>query len=352
MKNECKHLQDEGGMKPVGRPFSFHRLALFLLKLTVSAGLLFLVFSRLDIEQAMQALLGIPPLLLLAAFALCLLSHYVRSFQNHIIAGSQGLNFSPRQFLDMNLITMFYSLLAPGNLAAGGAKWYMLQKPEGKRAQALALIVLARSVDTFVLLLLGITALFLYNPFNYSLLTTALALLALGLSVCFAVILSPKLFGFTTRFVVEPLCRAGGQWLGDRLRNIWIFLQKFRELRLRAMFCAFALSLAAQLVGVCGLYILGLSLGIQVSYLSFVWIGTVTYIVHMLPISISGLGVREVSLIYMLGAFAVPNEKGLAFSLAIFAIMILFGLMGLVLVLLQLFGKAPTVHTQIPQRRL
>ena len=122
MTNKCKSPRNNGVTKSVRSSFSFRSIALFLLKLVVSAGLLFLVFSRLDIEQAMQALLGIPPQLLLAAFALCLLSHYVRSVQNYIIAGSQGLNFSPRQFLAMNLITMFYSLLAPGDLAAGGAK--------------------------------------------------------------------------------------------------------------------------------------------------------------------------------------------------------------------------------------
>ena len=58
---------------------------------------------------------------------------------------------------------------------------------------------------------------------------------------------------------------------------------------------------------------------------AFIFIVPVVATISMLPISIGGIGLRENSLVFILVAMGVINEKAALFSLIIFAMFIVFG---------------------------
>ncbi len=59
-----------------------------------------------------------------------------------------------------------------------------------------------------------------------------------------------------------------------------------------------------------------------------VWIVRVCFAVQLVPISVSGLGVREASLVMLLPGYGVPMEQALSFSLVIFGMLVFSGLIG------------------------
>ena len=63
------------------------------------------------------------------------------------------------------------------------------------------------------------------------------------------------------------------------------------------------------------IYFIGLSLGINISFLIFLAVMPIATLVGYIPITISGLGTREAVLIGLMGLFAVESTKVLSMSL-------------------------------------
>jgi hypothetical protein len=76
-------------------------------------------------------------------------------------------------------------------------------------------------------------------------------------------------------------------------------------------------------------YLLAISLGIDISFLTMGWIRSVVTLVLMVPISISGLGVREGLLLWFLEPYRTTGGDTLALSFLVFSVTVLFvGVLG------------------------
>jgi len=82
------------------------------------------------------------------------------------------------------------------------------------------------------------------------------------------------------------------------------------------------------------------ALGLSVSPLALTWILAIGTIVGMLPISLAGLGVREVTYVGLLSLFGVSAGPALALSLTMFAILVVLGMTGGILDLLARGGPS------------
>jgi uncharacterized membrane protein YbhN (UPF0104 family) len=80
------------------------------------------------------------------------------------------------------------------------------------------------------------------------------------------------------------------------------------------------------------------SLGIDISYLEMGWIQAVTSLVSQLPFTMAeGLGVREVTLVALLGTFNISSELALAMSFLVFIQGIFIAILGGVVEAVRIF---------------
>ncbi len=93
----------------------------------------------------------------------------------------------------------------------------------------------------------------------------------------------------------------------------------------------FILTIAAYFVFFKGCYLLGLSVDIHLPFIKIVFFVTFANLLSFLPISFSGIGTREGSLVYLFSTENLSGESALAFSVLIFATTyLLFGVVGFV----------------------
>ena len=83
-----------------------------------------------------------------------------------------------------------------------------------------------------------------------------------------------------------------------------------------------------------------LSVDVHLSYLTIGWIRVVLQAVMMLPIAVSGIGVREGSLVLLLQEYAVPPSQAVTFSLVLFVSGVLSNSIGGVFELVNLHRPA------------
>jgi hypothetical protein len=91
--------------------------------------------------------------------------------------------------------------------------------------------------------------------------------------------------------------------------------------------------------------LLARALSIELPFAAFGWMRSVSAVVTLIPISISGLGLREGTTVALLAERGVPHTPAFAFSLLVFGVTILaIGLVGGLLELTHWLAPRPATE--------
>ena len=282
------------------------------LKLFVSLALLGYIASQISLRALGEALAGADLLLVGAGLALSAAGMAAATVQLRVIGEQQGIRLSPRDAFALNLATSFYNLLLPGYIAGGVARWYRLARAhsEYQPVAALAVVLANRVVELVAVLVLGLLF-WTADPLarSHRLIPAIFAGLLLALVGVILVIIR---FRESARRVLPA------RW-GDRVAAGIDAAARFRQMpgiTLRRLVGAAA---ARHLLMIAAFYCFGLALHLPLSIAISGWTRTVVALAGMLPVSVGGLGVREGSLIAVLGPYGIPAHAAAALGLLLFA---------------------------------
>jgi hypothetical protein len=140
------------------------------------------------------------------------------------------------------------------------------------------------------------------------------------------------LAGIAGFLLLHPIERIAGRWRDVRLvPSILRTSEELRRTTQRAGPLALVYALLAAASGALAAYCISRSLGIEVAVLVIVAIMSFVAFATALPISLAGWGVREVSLVSLLGLLGVDREAALVLSVEFGVISMLMSLPGAVI---------------------
>jgi len=292
----------------------------------VSITLLGYVLSLIPLKEISDALFSISLPLLLAGFLVTLFSQYLTSVQMCWVMGKQTTTLSTYRIFVINLVTKFYGLFLPGTLAGGAVRWYQFKISGVAPADALAAIVFNRLFET--ILLVGFGALFLAADVNKISNITALSavpFISLLLVATYYVLFNPRFHSFLVRGHQRLSIR--GTWR-SKLQKLVDALARYHVLKAGFRLKLLAMGITRQVVGIISIYVFALALDIEISFYTLAWVRSVFTLLVMLPISILGLGVRELTFVSILTQYGVPAGSALMLSLVLFFRGLIFALVG------------------------
>jgi glycosyltransferase 2 family protein len=301
----------------------------WLLRIFFTVVVLSLLITRIDFASTMSSLRAVQPGYLLAALILYFAYRFLWGYLMSFALIPLRLDFTILQLFKINLIAGFYAVVLPGTMLAGGAvSWYKLARPSGKPFEAGSLVVYFRLVHTLTLLAIGLVGMWFDSHLLPDLRLKA-AILLVGVMLLLLPFVSPAFTHLAEgmgRTVSRRLIIPGR--LRDKGLAIWGPLIALQALRGWTIVFVLGLSLVSNLLGILVWFVLARAVGIQLSIFVIGWIAALLFILQMIPVSVAGLGVREASLVLLLGRYGVPEVQALGFSLAIFASMVLVAMVG------------------------
>ena len=96
----------------------------------------------------------------------------------------------------------------------------------------------------------------------------------------------------------------------------------------RLLFKILVIGSIYQLIAIFGVYTVIIPLDIDLDFMSFVWVFSLVNLIMMVPITISGFGIREGGFIYFLGLFGISTPVALYISLSYFIITLSSSILG------------------------
>lgn len=282
----------------------------FSLKLAVSALSLYLVFSRTEVGEVLSIMKGIGPFYFLIAALLYISAQFVSSVRWKLLLPEK---FMLRRLFSLYMIGAFFNSFLPGVIGGDVVKAYYLNKDAKKISLTLASVFMDRYLGYASLMIMGAAAF----PFSLGYMEHSAYKWAMPL-ICVAFVGGSLLF-----FRLQ---------LGKRFSAVAEFYEYFSSLKERkdVIFKAVLLSLLIQVIGISAVAMLAHAMGQKIPLLLLYAFLPIVITLATLPISMSGLGVREGAFVVLLGLIGVKPEAATSLSLSWFFSWVIGSLPGLV----------------------
>ena len=319
-----------------------------VIQLAVTAGALAWLLHVVPFETVLRALRSARPDYVIAGLALQILMRVPAAMRMKAVADAGQLGLSLRMLLSTLFTTSFYGLLLPGGLAGGTATWLKYVQHGARGGAAIASIIVNRSLESLTLVVTGIA----WWLIDARLSGVAAVLCAI---IAVTVLIGTHVLLFSRSHYLSLLVDRGVRWhwLSNNIvyRNVRVFsdhLAQLRGISTGKIFAMVALSLVQDLLGASALYCLGRSLNLDLGFFTVAWLRIAVQFVVLLPISFSGLGVRESTLVFLTAPFHVAAPAAVAWSFLIFAGTLVAATIGALIEALNLWLKRPMAGRESP----
>ena len=260
------------------------------LKILLTGGALYLVFQKIDTDNLLQLSKSLSWGWLIPAIALFVGSKVATAIRLNAYFVNIHISLSFWENWRLYLIGMFYNLFLPGGIGGDGYKVYLLNnqfKTPVKELLKASLLDRLGGLIAILALLFGI-------------------LLLIDLPLPFG---EPRMGKIM--FAIGAIGTVPGFWL----------LQKFLFSNfLPSFWQGIFWSIVGQLAQMAAVVCLLLALGVQDKFLAYQAVFLLSSIVAVLPLTIGGVGARELVVVYAHSYAGIQETEAVAFSLLFFLI--------------------------------
>jgi uncharacterized protein (TIRG00374 family) len=292
------------------------------LRIVVTGAILAYLASQIDMPRAIAATLRVDARALLVVLALVACDRGVMILRWLLLLRGAGVSVGAATAARIYLISAFVGSFLPAGLGGDMARAYGMSRAAADPPEAIASVAIDRLLGIVALLAMGSIGLALWvrREATWPALLAGLLLLAGSLAAFWADTLVARMM---------PV-----RWQTSRLgRDLVAFIQAISRYRARprTILHVFTWSLAVQLLRIVQAFVLGLGLGLTVPFSYYLLFMPVGLLMLLLPISISGFGVPQGVIVWLLQPVGVPQEHAFALSTLIVVTGLAGNLPGLVL---------------------
>ncbi len=282
---------------------------ILIVKLAVSSLSLYVVFSKIDVREFVRMLAKIGPFYFVLAALPYIVAQAVSTWRWKLLLPEQ---FRFRRLFSLYMIGSFFNSFLPGLIGGDAVKAYYLNKDAKKLSLTLASVFMDRYFGYASLMIIGMSA------FPFALGYFGKASYRWLMPSIFVAFAAASFFFFRLK-------------LGRNFASVGEIYEYFGRLKSRrdVIVKAVLLSFVVQLLNFFMVIILALATGENIPIVPLFVFLPIIITVTTIPISMSGLGVREGSFVLLLGLIGVRPAVATSLSLSWFFANFLGGLPGL-----------------------
>lgn len=266
------------------------------LKIVISTVLIYFIFTKIELKDVLQTLKKSDPLYLSLAVLFFVLSKVISAIRTNLYFHQIGAPLTQWSNLKLSLLGMFYNLFLPGGIGGDAYKGYVVQKEyQPGTKKVVSSILLDR--------LSGMLLLFVY--------------------ACLLAILSKNAFfqKFYGLFIAAiPLS----------IVVFWFVNKTFFTSVLPVFWKSFGFSAMVQMAQLISVLFILKALSVSLDTVEYLFVFLISSIVSVIPLTIGGIGSREVTFLYGAKWLGLDESTSIGVSFAFFLITALISLFGVI----------------------
>ena len=272
--------------------------------------LIYLIFN-VGITKISSTFLKLSPIYIIAAASLVIPRMLIINFQWQLILKKQKIHISYVKSLKIYLMSYFYGAVTPGYIGGLVRVPYLKDETNEPFGKLFVNVFVQTALHTLPLYCMMIIGTFLVIDKIPQLFPLACAYIII-LIIIYIYFLKrergEKILYFLIKFFVPKSIKPHLNKFVDTFYKDFPHIKDF--------ILPFIVVIPEWILIFSQIYILGLSLGIQIPYFAFLMLYPIANVVSFIPITSAGLGTREATLILLFSFYGISPEKAIVLSLA------------------------------------
>jgi hypothetical protein len=285
-------------------------------RLLVTAAILIYLSFTIDMAAAARAVVSIDPFYLTAVLLLVAIDRGVMILRWVLLLGASGVRVATGHAASIFLVSSFVGSFLPAGIGGDAARAWSLTRVTAEGSEALASVAVDRLLGILSLVAMGAVGWLAWSPIHGGD-WRSVAAIGVVIGVCLAAFWADRL----ARAIVPAHLHGG--LLTQRLLRVSDAVSRYRG-RGAVLAHVMAWSIAVQLLRITQAYLLGLGLGLEVPFRYYLLFMPLGLLMLLLPISVSGFGLPQGVIVWLLRPMGVPDEQSFALS----TLIVLTGLAG------------------------
>lgn len=256
------------------------------LKIIISVLLMYFIFTKVDFKEVIHTLKSANPFWLILATLLFILSKALNAFRLNLYFHAIAVPLTHLSNLKLYALGMFYNLFLPGGIGGDAYKGYVIkQKYDVKTKRIVGVLLLDRLSGMLLILVYSciLGALIKFPIFN-------------GLNWLFWVAIPVGVFVF------------------------WLINKHLFSYALPVFWGSFGYSALLQAIQLGATFCIINALGISENLLAYLFIFMISSVVSVIPLTIGGIGSREVTFLYGAKWLGLDSNTAIGISFVFFLI--------------------------------
>jgi glycosyltransferase 2 family protein len=282
----------------------------------VGIALFLIILSRINLSALFEILAHTNIFFLVLAFLVNCIIILLKSLKWKIIVNSIKPNFSLKRSIVAFFVGFSFSTITPAKLG-DFIKVFYITDENCSLGKSLSTIVIDRLIDIILLFFIAFIGIYGFSVFyTIEILSIGtIILIVTGIVAGLYIILNKPLLSailkpFFNIFVPKNLKGKVTLYYDDFFTGLFTFYYDKRR-----FFSSIGVGIISWIPTFIYGYLLALSIGIDSGIFFFVLIIPIISLIDLLPISISGIGTRDVALIFLFGLISISAVQAVAFSL-------------------------------------
>jgi glycosyltransferase 2 family protein len=282
----------------------------------IGIALFLIILSRINLSALIEIFSHTNVMFLFLALFVNCVAIALKSLKWKIIVNSVKPMFSLKESIIAFFVGFSFSTITPAKLGDFIKVFYITDENCGL-GKSLSTIVIDRLIDIILLFSIALVGIYGFSVFYHiEIVSTSTAILIMcgvvaGIYIVLnKPVLSALLRPFFYHFVPQHLKNKVTIYFEDFFTGLFAFYHDRRRF-FSSVFVGVLSWIPPFVYG----YLIAQSIGIDIGIIFFILVIPVISLLDLLPISISGIGTRDVALIFLFGLKGITAEQAVAFSL-------------------------------------
>lgn len=299
------------------------KIATIILKICVSVAILVFLFRKIDPEVFWNTVISVSPKAIVAVAFLIFCNQCLCAFR-WLTLLKKDIGVSYLRLLSIYFIGMYFNNFLPTMVGGDIVKGYLLYKNTSRGDVSFASIFMDRYSGFTALMSITAVA---FIP-GYALIKgTNMPLFVIALLLGFVCISLVLWVGPLHSWAMRILAKVHFYGINKKIDTFYNVLMSYRN-HWPMLAKVFGYSIIVQGANVLGYYFLGTQLGMNVSIGYYFLFIPLTTTISMLPLSLSGIGIREGAFVFLFTAVGATSEQAMTLSLMWFVVTAIVSLIG------------------------
>jgi len=267
----------------------------------------YLIF-KIGPKNIINSITNVNVFLLIISVLIIIPTILMQTLKWFVLLKKQQIKISFKETLRLQVMSMFYGIITPARIGSFIKIAYIKDKAK-TFGKSMSSVVIDRALDTIVISIMALIGVIVILGEKSSFMNIAIflgILLVLFIALLEKRISRPFLKFIYKRLLPEKLKKGAKKGFNDFYKSMP---------RKRFLIWPFLLNVISWVLVYTQTYFIALALGIKISYLYFIILLPISTVIALIPITVSGLGTREASLVALFSLFGIPAAKVFAMSI-------------------------------------